>query len=620
MCGIYGFAGFPDQNLLRQMGRVLRHRGPDQQGEYSDKSISMGCQRLSIVDISGGKQPIFNEDRSIAVVNNGEIYNHGLLRAQLEQRGHRFCTESDTEVIVHAYEEYGTECISLLNGMFAFALWDSARKTLLLARDRIGIKPLFYWSSGGKLVFASEIKAILQCPDVCRKVNLAGMSQLLCNRHVQGKDTLFEQVYRVLPGHCMAFCRGRIAIMEYPKEKPCHGGRGFRDLSRQICGLLSNSVRMRMMADVPVGAMISGGLDSTAVLAMMDSENIKTFSVGFHEDRIDDLKYARMASDHYGTDHHEIIAEPAHIRKLPGMIWHLDDLVTDPVVIPNHILSELAGKHVKVVLSGEGADEIFAGYAHHQDLHYGRFIGRILPRPALRVMSGLAGMTPPGLLGPFFRYPAELGFTGRERAARILASLKNPARCYLYHTSIFTPDEASQILGKAYRPQKAAPIKGLDSVLLHESRTWLPNYILSKYDSLTMANSVEGRVPFLDRDLMSACMEIPARYKVRLGREKHILRQALRSYVPKEILLRKKQPYFMPLNGHYLTSLRELFADVFSNPEVRKRPYYRPRQIEKIASSGEFIRTKQLFSLLSLELWFRTYIDRDKCSIPLKAI
>ena len=378
MCGIFGFYGFEDKKLIKDMCNILGHRGPDNIGYFTDSKLSLGCTRLAIIDLKKGNQPIFNEDQSICIVFNGEIYNFKLLRQELEKKGHRFSTNSDTEVIVHAYEQFGESCLTHFNGIFAFAIYDSNKKKLFLARDRIGIKPLYYTIINDCLLFASEIKSLLMYETIQRKVNKNAINLYLSFRYVPGSQTLFDGIYKLLPGHYLVFNKKEIKIRKFWNLDSKRVTHDLRFYSENILKLLKDSVEKRLISDVPLGAFISGGLDSSAIVSLISKHmDIKTFSVGFeNETKANELTNAKDVAGFYNTDHYETIVPRDSFKFLPKIIWHLDNLIGDPVIVPNYILSKLARKHVKVILCGEGADELFAGYVHHRNSLYGYYYNK----------------------------------------------------------------------------------------------------------------------------------------------------------------------------------------------------------------------------------------------------
>src|SRR5262245_62028750 len=454
MCGICGYAGLErDERLLAAMTGRLVHRGPDDDGMFMHERVGLGMRRLAIIDVSGGTPPIFNERRSVVVVANGEIYNFRSLMMDLERRGHRFATRSDTETIVHLYEEHGIACLEHLRGMFAFALYDAERDELFLARDRLGIKPLYYWQRDGKLLFASEIKALLVSDDVHRDPNLTAIADFLTLRFVPGPATMLEDVYKLPAGHWLSFTKGSCRVERYWAPEAKTGAyRTDSDYQERFAELWRESLRLHLESDVPVGVYLSGGLDSslvTAEMAAMTTSPIHAFSAGSDSEG-DEIPVARAVAKQLGCMHHEVMCKPDDLRWLPQILWHSDEPLGDPITVPTFMLARLAGQHVKVVLTGEGADEVLAGYLFHRVLDLTHRVRAVAPAWALsHVAAPLAERLPVRLLDRLFDYPSYLGDQGRRRVGRYLrlAATDAIAPQYRFLISLFDETEQQRLAG-----------------------------------------------------------------------------------------------------------------------------------------------------------------------------
>ena len=449
MCGICGF-NWDDKQLLKSMMDSITHRGPDGSGSYTSRGISLGNRRLSIIDLKTGKQPIYNEDKSMCIVFVGELYNYKDLRQELEKKNHEFCTSSDTEVVLHAYEEYGENCLNQFNGMWAIAIWDNKKKELFLSVDRLGIKQLYYTAVKGKFLFASEIKAILQFEDVAREIDKKALLEYLTFRYTPTEQTIFKGIKKLLPGHYLVLSRDKIKIKKYwDIESQNIENEPLQYHSERILELLKDSVKKRLMSEVPIGAHLSGGLDSSIVVALMktlmDTE-VKTFSVAFDaEEPFNESRYASMLADYYGTDHEEIMVKGDAIKHLPSVIWHLDDLDSDPTMIAQYLLSELTKKKVTVVLTGEGADELFGGYDEFKFLTYGKKYLSSMPNAMRKVITPIVNLTPDLFLDKYFHFTSALGERGKEAFADFMKNANDIGKSYMTLASFFNDDEKKQI-------------------------------------------------------------------------------------------------------------------------------------------------------------------------------
>lgn len=635
MCGITGFVDFRCEparteeeraQILESMCRVIRHRGPDDQGVLLKPGVGFGMRRLSIIDLAGGHQPISNEDNSVTIVFNGEIYNYRELQKDLQSRGHRFRTNSDTETIVHAYEEFGAACVDHLRGMFAFAIWDDREKQLFIARDRVGKKPLYYSvTRGGTLVFGSELKSLLEHPEVERNINPQALDAYFSLGYVPDPISIFENVEKLPPGHHLTFTNGRLTVERYwdfSYQSNGNGGNGHRasDYLDELRALLDEAVKLRLVSDVPLGAFLSGGVDSSTVVALMArhmEQPVKTFSIGFNEDSYDELKYARLTAKRFGTDHHEFLVTPDICEVVDQLAWHFDEPFADSSAIPTYVVSKLAREHVKVVLTGDGGDELFAGYSRYvTERQRSKF--DLVPRAVKEgLMDPLSRAMPHGAWGrnylqnvsldPISRYLDTVSvFTGLNKSSLYSADFSDQLRNSNHLSSYF--HELSRNV------KTSAP---LDSLLYIDSKTYLPGDILTKVDRMSMAVSLEARVPLLDHKLIEFVTRIPAGMKLAGIETKHLFKQAIADLVPAEIINRPKQGFGVPIQQWINQQLRERIRDTLNDPRTLQRGYVSRSHVELLLDEHERGRRDHamaLWSLLMLELWHRQYVDKNSAA------
>ena len=633
MCGIAGIVSAElldpgDRERVAQMRDVLTHRGPDDAGLFADGQAALGHRRLSIVDLAAGHQPLANEDDSVWVVFNGEIYNHQSVRELLESAGHRYRTRSDTETIVHAYEEWGDESVQRLRGMFAFAIWDSVRRRLLLVRDRLGVKPLYWARVGNRLLFASEIKAILESGLVRPEANELALPELLGTRYLSGTETLFKGINRLQPGHVLVFEKGAVSIRQYwdiPAGQPSEELARLTDeqIVRRFRELLEESVRIRLMADVPLGMFLSGGLDSSAIAALMAGmidRPLQTFSVAFKQRAFSELDYARQVAQAIKADAHEIVIDDQDFfGALPRLIWHEDEPIAHPSSIPLYFVSALAREHVKVVLTGEGSDELLAGYGKYPRALANWRAGAayaLVPGPMRRWVANRLVPSVPGGVG---RYAAR-SFLGMPRTPEAMF-FDNFAAIGLRRQGVLLSSAFGQLATaeRAYGPSRRyfdAPDGRstiLDRILYADMKTYLVE-LLMKQDQMSMAASIESRVPFLDHRLVEFASGLPARMKLRGLKTKWILREAVRNILPPAILTRKKMGFPVPFGVWMRGPWQDVARDVLLDPRSRQRGITDPRAVERLISAhaaGTADGADAIWSLLNLELWYRTHIDGD---------
>lgn len=634
MCGICGYVGIHQQGLLTEMTATLAHRGPDDCGTYEADGIGIGMRRLSIIDVAGGHQPIANEDESLVIVFNGEIYNYRELREELLARGHRFRTRSDTEVVLHLYEDLGPGCLERLNGMWGLAIWDKRRRRLFLARDRLGIKPVYYAHLGERFLFGSEFKAILRYPDWQPTLDPVGVDSYLALRYVPGPGGMLRELRKLPAAHYLTFEDGRVALQRYWEPELYTGPfpSSDEDYLDGFAEQLERSIRMRLISEVPLGAYLSGGIDSSTIVAVMArqvSEPVRTFTVGFDYQH-DELAAAAETARRLGCRHTEIACRAEDVELLPRITWHLDEPLGDPIVIPMFQLAREAKRQVTVILAGEGADETLAGYLFHRALLRGEQLARFLPSVLRQgLLEPAVALTPAAVLNLAFDYPAALGRRGKRKVLDFLRLLGPSRLAEAYHhlISLFDPRDTAELYREEFREQlrghrldnpsprvltSAAPM--LNRIIDLQFRDWLPEDILTKQDKMSMAGGIEARVPFLDHRLVEYVLRVPPRLKLRGGVTKYLLRAYARRLLPPEAVDRRKMPFYVPLEnflGH--ARFREIMEDTLSDRAVRERGLFRPAAVAKLRNAlaqGEFLVAKQVFSLVMLELWFRMALDR----------
>jgi asparagine synthase (glutamine-hydrolysing) len=630
MCGIFGFAGFEDPRLLERMSKVLAHRGPDGEGYLRCGPVSMGMRRLSIIDLAGGDQPIYNEDRTIAVCYNGEIYNYVELMDELQERGHRFSTRCDTEVLVHGYEEYGIGILERLNGMFAFALYDLRRGELVLARDRAGQKPLYYYHQDGRFLFASEIKAILEADQVERRCNVPALDSYLALRYVPQPETLFDGISVLPAAHYLRLKNGQATMHRYWQLGLSAGGYGKdSDYAEEFEHLFIDSVRLAMRSDVPVAAYLSGGVDSSMVVAVMRrfTDQLKTFSLGFGS-AIDETGQAEELARRLGCEHQTVRCGPEELARLPRVLWHLERPIGDALILAYFRLAEAASQHGKVVLSGEGADELFGGYSFHKIIQWTEVYHRWVPKAVNRgVAVPLLAAAPVDLLDRFFVYPAHLGTRGKAKTVEYLRqyAARSLNQNYVALRALFDRSERQALYGGSLKELASDAWQGgpeppagpfLDRLLSLQFDDWLQDNLLLRQDKNTMAHSLELRAPFLDHRLIELAFRMPPHLKIRGLVDKYVERELARKLLPPENVRRSKNPFYFPLEDFRTRpELQELIQMTLDPERVRRRGYFDPSAVSRLVGlmeTGEFLYLKQVLSLVILELWHMVFIDNQR--------
>jgi asparagine synthase (glutamine-hydrolysing) len=621
MCGICGVFNAHSEEpvsgeMIERMIDSISHRGPDDSGAYLDGPVGLGFTRLSIIDLSGGHQPMPNETGDVWLVFNGEIWNYKELRKELIEKGHQFRTNSDTETIVHAYEEYGVDCVARLHGMFGFAIWDAPRKRLLLARDRAGKKPLYYTRVNGNVIFGSEIKSLLYHPDVKRQADPQALADFLSVRYVPGPATLFANVFKVLPGHWLLCEQNAL-------REECYWDYTFsqtepRPIEEYIQGIrqhVRRAVEERMIADVPVGALLSGGVDSsivTGTMSQVTNQPIQTFAVGFDVGGYSELPYARLVADHFSTEHHELVVKCSDLSEYwPLLTWHRDEPVSEPSDLGVYLVSKLAREYVKVVLSGEGGDELFAGYPKYVVDWMARYY-HVLPTPVRN-----------NIITPILD---KLPYSMRKlkTAARNL-SQPVPQR-WMSWFGIFNGQLKENILSDSVKAtidtdssrvfrgwlEKNPQRDNLSSMLYLDTKIWLPDNLLMKGDKMTMAASLEARMPLLDYQLTEYAASIPSSAKVKPFKAKYLFKRAYVDFLPDAILTRKKMGFNVPTGTWFREGQRNLITRLLLSERARDRGYLNDAYVASLLRDhleGKTNYEAQLFILASLELWFRVFID-----------
>jgi asparagine synthase (glutamine-hydrolysing) len=633
MCGIAGIAGSnrlagdtPARAL--RMRDVVTHRGPDEAGLHWDGLVALAHRRLSIVDVSAGQQPLSNEDGSVWVSFNGEIYNHADIRRELEGRGHAYRTRSDTETIVHAYEEWGDEAVHRFRGMFAFAIWDAPRRRLLLVRDRLGIKPLYWTRVGDRLLFGSEIKAILASGLVEPEPNEAVLPEVLSTRYTSGTETLFTGIHKLLPGHLLVFERGQATIRQYwdlPRRTADHGARpAASTVVEQFRALLTESVKLHLMSDVPLGMFLSGGIDSSAIAAIvatMIDRPLQTFSVAFRDRAFNELVYARAVAQAINADSHEIVIdERDFFGALPKLVWHEDEPLAHPSSVPLYFVSALARQHVKVVLTGEGSDELLAGYGKYLRLAWNWRAGSLYERavPA-GIRSAVASSVVPRLPRTIGRY-ARRSFLAMDRTAEAMFFDNFAAIRLADQHTLLAPELRAQATrqqayasGLEYFDRLNGNSTLLDRLLYADIKTYLVE-LLMKQDQMSMATSIESRVPFLDHRLVEFAVQLPDHWKLSGLTTKRILRDSMKGALTDHILKRPKMGFPVPFATWTRGAWNMVARDVLLDRRTRERGIIDPRAVDLLLrdhAAGVTDGGDRLWSLLNLELWYRTFIDKQ---------
>jgi asparagine synthase (glutamine-hydrolysing) len=627
MCGITGFVNADrekaDRSILEAMNRAIEHRGPDEDGFYLNENVALAMRRLSIIDLASGQQPIYNEDRTKAIVFNGEIYNYQELRENLDKLGHKFYTRSDTEVVIHLYDQYGPEGLEHLRGMYAFAIWDDVEKSLFLARDRVGKKPILYsHQPNGDLIFGSEFQAVLRHPAVTREVDLEAIDNYLSFLCVPAPMTAFKSIRKLEPGHWLKWKDGEIETKRYwqpdfSKKIKISEEEAIEETTR----ILRESTRLRMISEVPLGAFLSGGVDSSTVVALMAQESsqpVKTFSIGFEEQDFSELKYAKRVAEHVGAEYHEFIVRPNALEVIPTLVDHYGEPYADSSAIPTYYVSKETRQHVTVALNGDGGDESFAGYERYA---------------AMRIAEKYA-LVPSPLRKAFIEAPISVLPTSELKRSRVrdakrflkAANLPRTER-YFRWMSTFNRDAKKELYTKEFTARlnsddpvgvleswfaKANGLGTVDSTMMTDQMTYLPDDLLVKVDIASMANSLEARSPFLDHKLIEFAASLPENLKMRGFETKSLLKKVAARLVPREVIYRRKMGFGVPVGKWFRGEMKDFVKDVLLAETSLKRGIVKPEIMERYVvehTTGLRDHSFQIWTLLMLELWFQRFID-----------
>jgi asparagine synthase (glutamine-hydrolysing) len=612
--------------LIKAMADTIEHRGPDDEGFYISGSVGLGFRRLSIIDLDTGHQPLSNEDGTIWIIFNGEIYNFQELKSLLVSRGHVFKTQTDTEVIVHLYEEYGENCVEHLRGMFAFAIWDQPKRTLFLARDRVGIKPLYYWLSNRSLVFASEIKALLADPEIKPELIPGMIDRFLTFYYVPGEETLLRNIFKLAPGSCMTVKDGDVRNRQYWDLEFSPKQRSLADAEEEMLTLLDECVRMHMISDVPVGFLLSGGVDSTAMLGMAvgkTDKHLSSFTLGFSNPGLaDERPYARLAAKTYGSSHHEMtITAQEFADFVPNFAWYMEEPVCEPQAIALYYVTRLAKSHVKVLISGEGGDEAFAGYPIYRNVLWLERIKRALGplngglSSFLSLLNRAKHSHKLEKYAPLFRLPFPSYYFSRT---------SSPSRYFNLNNRDFYQRDFSEQVDRSFSQEAVQRFmrdtcKGVINTMLYvDTKTSLPDDLLLKADKMTMANSVELRVPFLDHKFLEFAASVPEDFKVNGITTKYLAKKALKDKVPHEILHRKKVGFPVPYEEWMRTELKDWVRDILLGGRSLSRGYFQKAKLEQLLDEDLRLHNhpKEILSLVSLELWHRAFLENSISQHP----
>jgi asparagine synthase (glutamine-hydrolysing) len=625
MCGIAGIV-YTDRDRpvaiddLKRMCGTLVHRGPDDEGFFVKGHVGLGMRRLNVIDLVTGHQPISNEDGSIWIVFNGEIYNYPELRRDLERKGHKFSTHTDTETIVHAYEEYGENCVTKLNGMFAFAIWDGRCEKLFLARDRIGVKPLYYFFNNRYLAFGSELKAILECRHVPRAIDRQALDAFLTFEYIPAPLSIFSEVKKLLPGHLLVLQNGKVSTRQYWDLQFNRLAGDEPELSQALYDLLKDAVRMRLISDVPLGAFLSGGIDSSSIVCLMSEvmdRPVKTFSIGFDDPSYNELQYARTVAKHFGTDHHELTIQPDIINLVSDLIRHLDEPLADVSIFPTYLVSKLAREHVTVVLSGDGGDELFGGYEWYVADKIAGYCHLLPAAVRNRWLPAMVGLLPPsprkkGAINKLKRFVEGSALPEELRHFRWSTFLTEASKQNLYteelNQSVNHHDTCSRFTAYFGNCGEA------DSIWREQFadvKTYLADDILVKVDRMSMANSLEARTPYLDYRVAEFAASLPSGLKLKGLQTKYLLKRCMEAKLPPSILKRKKEGFSIPMKNWLQHELRPMMEEVLSPCRIKKEGLFNSVYVEKLKAdhfNGVANNSHQLWSLMVFEIWRQAYL------------
>jgi asparagine synthase (glutamine-hydrolysing) len=628
MCGIVGFVNADSRSanreILEKMNRCIVHRGPDEDGFYLKENVGLAMRRLSIIDLAGGQQPIFNEDRTKAIVFNGEIYNFQELRENLEKQGHKFYTNSDTEVIVHLYDKHGADCVNFLRGMFAFAIWDETDKSLFIARDRVGKKPLLYsHQANGDLIFGSEFTALLAHPQISREVDREAIDSYLSYLCVPAPQTAFKQIRKLEPAHWLRWKDGKIEMRRYwlpdfSKKIEISESEAIEETTR----IIREATKLRLISEVPLGAFLSGGVDSSIIVALMAQESskpVKTFSIGFEEQDYSELKYAKRVAEHVGAEYNEFVVKPNALEVLPMLVEHYGEPYADSSAIPTYYVSKETRQFVTVALNGDGGDESFAGYERHLAMRIAEkyhYLPEILRRGFVEKAVNLiptSEIKRRSRVRDAKRFLQVASLPKTERYFRWMSTFNRNAKKELY-TKEFANAVAEQnpsvFLDEWFAKANGSGI--LDATLLTDQMTYLPNDLLVKVDIASMANSLEARSPFLDHKVIEFAASLPENLKMRGFETKSLLKKVAAKLVPREVVYRRKMGFGVPIGNWFRGEMKSFVQGILLSEKSLNRGIVKPEIVQKYVSehiNAERDHTFQIWTLLMLELWFQRFID-----------
>ena len=620
MCGIAGIINNADNGLVKNtlikgMCSVIQHRGPDHTGMWCAGRVGIGMTRLSIIDRAGGFQPIHNEDKSMWIVFNGEIYNYPLLRSELQKKGHSFYTESDTETIIHLYEEYGAACVEHLRGMFAFAIWNTREQELFVARDRLGIKPLHYFHDSKHLIFGSEIKSLLASGKIRPEVDSQELVHYFFYGYTPDPGCMFKGIRKLLPGHYLVWKTGKLQVKKYWDVRYCPDFELSEEyLIDKALEIMKEAVKIRLMSEVPLGAFLSGGIDSSIVVALMAqqmSEPVKTFSIGFEDQGYNELHFARMVAEKYDTEHHEEIVQPDAEEVIGDLIRQFDEPFADSSAIPTYYVSKMAKKWVTVSLSGDGGDELFGGYKRYKEGWLSRW-SQYLP-PVLKKLLRSAVVEHLPLSCPGINTLSYISLGNNEQIVWKYAKMLSP-----FHRRIFSGLFSEQLetdpapIFIRYL-SKVAAMDRLSQLQYLDSKTYLPGDILTKVDRTSMLVSLEARVPLLDHHLVEFAATIPPQYKIRNGETKYLLKKIAERLLPHEVIYRPKQGFAVPIDGWIRKEWQEMSHDLVLGDKARQRDIFKVDFLQHIMAehkSGRRDNSHIIWTMMVLEMWFREFIDQ----------
>jgi asparagine synthase (glutamine-hydrolysing) len=620
MCGIVGYVGAKgEETIVRRMADRIVHRGPDGHGYFTDDHVALGARRLSIIDLAGSNQPIFNEDGTVVTVFNGEIYNYRDLRSLLQQKGHQLRTAGDTETLVHLYEEYGEAAVHLLRGMFGYAVWDRTRRKLVLARDRVGIKPMYYAEFGGRLIFGSEIKSILAAPGVPREIDADALNAYLTLQYVPAPRTVLKGIRKLPAGHILVWEDGQARVEQYwdvvydDNPPPVSEAAAVR----QLRGLLEESVELHKISDVEVAVLLSGGIDSTAVTALMSrsGQRTRSFTVGFEGSTIGETSQARRVAEHLGTEHHELLIGADIAEILPRLAWYQDEPVADAAAVPTYYICKHASEFVKVVLTGEGGDELLGGYPRYRWLH--RSEG-VLSTPVVGSIAASVGGPLSAVLPAAAGARARAVFGGAsvaDRHVRWIANMDDRLKSRLVTRDVANAVSSRPVDAVDGWLQKSGAGTTFSGLMYSDFKMWLPDNVLAKMDRMSMAASVEGRVPILDHKVVEFAATLPYRLKLSGRRTKKLLREAVKGLLDPALLERPKTAFRVPVSDWLRGPLAPMVRDTFASRTMRERGLFEAAGLDYLAASTnghpDPAPSTAIWTVLWFELWCRQYLDAD---------